>query len=116
MPNFLENTFAQLQKAAGRVVLREIRGAEFVSVSGAELLDQVARVRAFLRQAGIQRGERCALLGPNSIRWAAVDLALMAEGVVVVPLYARQAPAELATMMQDCGPRLLIASESSELR
>jgi len=113
MPNFLENTFAQLQKAAGRVVLREIRGAEFVSVSGAELLDQVARVRAFLRQAGIQRGERCALLGPNSIRWAAVDLALMAEGVVVVPLYARQAPAELATMMQDCGPRLLIASDAA---
>ena len=113
MPNFLENTFVQLQKAAGRVVLREIRGAEFVSVSGAELLDQVARVRAFLRQVGIQRGERCALLGPNSIPWAAVDLALMAEGVVVVPLYARQAPAELATMMQDCGPRLLIASDAA---
>ena len=40
MPNFLEKTFEQLQKAAGRVVLREIRGAEFVSVSGDELLDQ----------------------------------------------------------------------------
>lgn len=110
MPNFLENTFAQLQKAAGRVVLREIRGAEFVSVSGAELLDQVARARAFLRQAGVQRGDRCGLLGPNSIRWAAIDLALMAEGAVVVPLYARQAPAELATMMQDSTPRLLLVS------
>ena len=65
MPNFLENTFAQLQQASGRVVLREIRGAEFVSVSGVELLDQVARARAYLRAAGLQAGDRCALLGAN---------------------------------------------------
>ena len=113
MPNFLENTFAQLQQASGRVVLREIRGTEFVSVSGAELLDQIARARAYLRDAGLQAGDRCALLGPNSIRWAAIDLALMAEGLVVVPLYSRQAPAELAAMMKDCTPRLLIASDST---
>src|SRR6202035_4101452 len=93
MPNFLENTFAQLRHASGRVVLREIRGTEFVSISGAELLDDVARARAYLRSAGLQAGDRCALLGPNSIRWAAIDLALMAEGIVVVPLYSRQAPA-----------------------
>jgi long-chain acyl-CoA synthetase len=113
MPNFLENTFAQLQQASGRVVLREIRGTEFVSVSGAELLDQIARARAYLRAAGVQSGDRCALLGPNSIRWAAIDLALMAEGVVVVPLYSRQAPGELAAMMKDSTPRLLIASDAA---
>ena len=113
MANFLENTFAQLQKAAGRVVLREIRGEQFVSVSGSELLEQVGRARAYLRQAGVQPGDRCALLGANSIRWAAIDLALMAEGTIVVPLYARQAPAELATMLQDCTPRLLIATDAA---
>lgn len=113
MPNFLENTFAQLQKAGGRVALREIRGTEFVSVSATELLEQVARVRTFLRQAGLQPGDRCALLGPNSIHWTAMDLAMMAEGAVVVPLYARQAPAELAVMLKDCTPRLLIASDAA---
>ena len=76
MPNFLENTFAQLHKGSGRVVLCEIRGMEFSSISGAELLDQVARARAYLRGAGLRAGDRCALLGPNSIRWAAIDLAL----------------------------------------
>jgi long-chain acyl-CoA synthetase len=113
MPNFLENTFAQLQLASDRVVLREIRGAEFVSVSGAELLDQVAQARTYLRGANLEPGDRCALLGPNSIRWTAIDLALMAEGIVVVPLYSRQAPAELAAMLKDCSPRMLIASEAA---
>src|SRR6516162_3538912 len=114
MANFLENVFAELQKAAGRVTLREVRGEEFISVSDQELLDLVARARAYLRQAGVQKGERCALLGPNSIRWTAMDLALMAEGAVVVPLYARQDAAELAAVMKDCRPRFLFVS-SAEL-
>ena len=80
MGNFLENVFDQLHKAADRVVMREVRGAEFVSVSGRELLDQVARMRAYLRQNDFEPRDRCALLGPNSIHWTALDLALMAEG------------------------------------
>lgn len=111
MPNFLENTFAQLRSASERVVLREIRGTEFGSISGAEFLRQIGIARSFLRSTGLQPGDRCALLGPNSICWAAIDLALMAEGIVVVPLYARQEPGELAAMLRDCGARLLLASE-----
>ena len=111
MPNFLENIFAQLKRAHDRVVLREIHGQEFVSVTGGELLEKVQRVRAFLRHSGIQCGDRCALLAPNSIRWVVFDLALMAEGGIVVPLYSRQAPGELARMIKDCQPRLLFVSD-----
>ena len=111
MPNFLENIFAQLKRANARVVLREIRDEQFVSVTGSELLEQVQRVRAFLRSSGVQPGDRCALLAPNSIRWVVFDLALMAEGVIVVPLYSRQAPGELAAMMRDCQPRLLFVND-----
>jgi long-chain acyl-CoA synthetase len=113
MPNFLETIFTQLKRADGRVVLREIRGGHFVSVTGRELLDQILLVRAFLRDSGARPGERCALLAPNSIRWAAFHLALMAEGVIVVPLYSRQAPVELAGMMKDCQPRLIFVSEAA---
>src|SRR2546429_1872841 len=119
MANFLESLFAQLNRADDRVVLREIRGEQFLSVAGSELLEQVGKVRAFLRHSGIQPGDRCALLAPNSIAWVAIDLAMMAEGVIVVPLYARQAADELAGKMKDCRPRLLfVRSEehTSELQ
>src|SRR5438105_4516278 len=114
MPNFLENIFAQLKRADGRVVLREIRGKQFVGMTGSELLEQVGKVRVFLRSSGILPGERCALLAPNSIRWVATDLAMMAEGVIVVPLYSRQAPDELSGMMKDCQPRLAIFHHSGQ--
>jgi long-chain acyl-CoA synthetase len=111
MANFPENIFAQLLRADNRVVLREVHGEEFVSVNGRELLQQVQRVRVYLQRVGLQPGDRCALLAANSIPWAAFDLALMAEGVIVVPLYVRQAPAELAAMMRDCQARLLLTGD-----
>jgi long-chain acyl-CoA synthetase len=113
MPNFLETIFAQLQRADGRVVLREIRGDRFARVTGREFLDEVQLVRSFIRGAGLQPGDRCALLAPNSIRWAAFHLAIMAEGAIVVPLYSRQSPAELAAMMKDCQPRLIFVSDAA---
>ena len=113
MPNFLETILAQLKRADGRVVLREIRGDRFVSVTGKELLDQIQLVRAFIRSSGVQPGDRCALLAPNSIRWAVFHLALMAEGVIVVPLYSRQAPVELAGMMKDCQPQLIFVNDDA---
>jgi long-chain acyl-CoA synthetase len=113
MSNFLENVFDQLLHAADRAVVREVLGQHFVSVTGRELLEQVGRVRASLRQLELQPGDRCALLGPNSIQWIAFDLALMAEGAIVVPLYSRQAPAELAGMLKDSGARFLFASDAA---
>src|SRR6266403_24005 len=113
MPNFLETILAQLKRADGRVVLREIHGDRFVSVTGTELLDQIQLVRLFIRSSGVQPGDRCALLAANSIRWAAFHLALMAEGTIGVPLYSRQAPAELAGMMRDCQPRLIFVSDAA---
>src|SRR5271163_411611 len=112
MANFIENIFAQLLRAGSHVVLREVHGEEFVSVTGRELLQQVQRVRVFLRSAGLRAGDRCALLASNSIRWAAFDLAMMAEGSIVVPLYVRQAPAELAAMLLDCRPALLLTGDA----
>jgi long-chain acyl-CoA synthetase len=112
MANFLESIFAQLQRADERVVLREIRGETFTTITGRELLAQVQRGRSYVRKFGLVPGDRCALLGANSIQWVAVDLALMAEGIIVVPLYSRQAASELAGMMKDCSPSLLIVGDT----
>jgi long-chain acyl-CoA synthetase len=111
MPNFLQNIFEQLQRSASRLVLREIHGDKFDSVTGGEMLALVERARVWLRSTGIQPGERCGLIAANSIHWIAMDLALMAEGIVVVPLYHRQTGFELAAMLKDCQPRLVVSGD-----
>src|SRR6202166_3680181 len=112
MANFLEAIFTLLQRADERVVLREIHGETFTTITGRELLAQVQHVRSYVRKFGLVPGNRCGLLGANSIQWVAVDLALMAEGIIVVPLYSRQAAAELAGMMKNCSPSLLIVGDA----
>jgi long-chain acyl-CoA synthetase len=113
MPNFLENLFAQLHRNSDRTILREIHGDQFRNVTGGQLLTQIQQTREALGQHHLQPGDRCALLASNSIRWIAIDLALMAEGLIVVPLYSRQAPAELGSVMQDCQPQLLVVGDAS---
>jgi long-chain acyl-CoA synthetase len=108
---FLERIFTRLEQAATAPVLREIRDGRYFSVTGGELLALVGQARNFLAAHGLKKGDRCALLAPNSIRWAAIDLAMMAEGLIVVPLYARQAPAELVTMIKDAAPSLICCSD-----
>ncbi len=111
--SFPENIFVQLEQARDMPILQEIRDSQLTTVTGRELLGHVETARAFLKRQGIKRGDRCALLAHNSIRWVAMDLAIMAEGLVVVPLYARQATAELVAMMKDCSPALICCADAT---
>jgi len=111
--SFLNDIFARLQTAGGLTILRELRENGNVDAPGSELLRLIEQARSFLAARGLQKGDRCVLLAANSIRWVAMDLAIMAEGLIVVPLYARQAPAELVAMMRDCGPSLIVCGDET---
>ena len=101
---FLEAIFDRLQRAAALPVVCEIHDGAVRATTGSQLLSMVQQARQFLRTRGVQQGHRCALLAPNSVRWIALDLALMAEGAVVVPLYSRQALPEVVRMLTDARP------------
>jgi long-chain acyl-CoA synthetase len=109
--NFLENIFSHLQNSGSRVVLIEAHAGGNRTATGAELLWQIAKARNFLRASGLVKGDRCALIAPNSIRWAALDLAIIAEGLIAVPMYARQAASELAAMLRDADPGLICCGD-----
>lgn len=110
---FIGEIFSQLRGAADTRILAEIREGQVSGVTGNELLEMVRKARTFIASKGLQKGDRCGLLAANSIRWVAMDLALMAEGQIVVPLYSRQAPAELIAMMKDCTPSLVCCGEAA---
>jgi len=109
---FVGDILAQLKAAADTVILQEIRDGQVTGVTGDALLELIRKARTFLASKGLKKGDRCGLLAPNSIRWVAMDLAIMAEGLIAVPLYSRQAPAELVTMMKDCTPSLVCCGDA----
>jgi len=110
--NFLDQIFARLETDFR---LLEVLQPARQSVDGRTLLDRIFRARAFLATKNLKKGDRVVLLAPNNIDWVAADLAIMAEGLIVVPMYPRQAAEELVTMMKDCSPSLIICG-NVELR
>jgi long-chain acyl-CoA synthetase len=110
--NFIENILHRLNQSPDKVVLREVRDGVLFDARASELVTLIGTARAFLKNAGVKKGDRCAVLAHNSIRWVALDLALMAEGIIVVPLYARQAAAELVGMIKDSGAALILCGDT----
>jgi long-chain acyl-CoA synthetase len=111
--SFLDQIFASLEKSGDNVALQELWDGVASPVTARQLLEQVLVARAYLRRLRLKNGDRCGLLAHNSVRWVAMDLAIMAEGLTVVPLYARQAPAELVAMMKDCWPSVIACGDQS---
>jgi long-chain acyl-CoA synthetase len=109
---FVGDIFSQLKAAPDVRVLQEVRDGQFTGVTGPEVLELVRKARTFLASKGLKKGDRCGILAPNSIRWIALDLAAMAEGLIVVPLYFRQSPAELVAMMKDSTPALVCCGDA----
>jgi len=107
---FLNTVFENLAAAAERPAVVNVVGAELREVSGSALLARINHARGYLRSIGVAPGDRVGLLGTNHADWIALDLAILAHGAVTVPLFDRQDPAELASMLKDCGARAVLAS------
>jgi long-chain acyl-CoA synthetase len=111
--NFIENILHRLNPQPKPPVRRDARDGKFGAATCADLLAQIRAARTFIRRSGLNKGDRVGLLAPNSIRWTALDLALTAEGVIVVPLYSRQAPNELVNMLKDCGAAMVCCGDEA---
>src|ERR1039458_8650686 len=110
---FIDQIFASLERSGDAVQFQAIRDRHPVTLTARQLLSQVQVARAYLRRLRLKKGDRCALLAHNSMQWVAMDLAIMAEGLTAVPLYARQAPSELVAMMNDCWPSVIACGEKA---
>jgi len=114
--SFLNDIFTQLGTRE-TVILQELGSGQTQqpasAQTGRDLVGMIDKARGFLRARGLKKGDRCALLAHNSVGWIAMDLAVMAEGFIAVPLYARQAPAELVAMMKDCFPALICCGDAA---
>jgi len=117
--SFLDDIFAKLESVDKETLLWESHdttatgGAAGWGVTGRELVQRVSQARACLAARNLKKGDRCALVAANSVEWVAMDLAVMAEGLIVVPLYSRQAPSELVAMMKDCSPSLICCGDAA---
>ena len=71
----------------------------------AELWDAALRRAGALREAGVEPGDRVALLGLNTIDFVTAYYGILARGAVVVPVAPMLVPDEVAFLVEDREPR-----------
>ena len=79
-----------------------------------QVATEAGRWRHGLRRQGLVAGERVALWMANSVAWVCCEQAALAEGLIAVPLYARDNPENLAYIINDCACRLLVVDTEEQ--
>ena len=75
---------------------------------------EMKRWQRALRAENIPPGERVALMLNNCVEWVCFEQAALALGLVVVPLYITDNPANSAHMLADSGARLLLVGNAHQ--
>jgi fatty-acyl-CoA synthase len=79
-----------------------------------QLRQRSADLASALARQGVRAGDRVAYLGPNDITTFETLFAAAQLGAIFVPLNTRLAPPEIAFMLDDCAPAVLVISTELE--
>ncbi len=113
--NLTDDVVANGREHAATVAFSRHVGGVWTDVTAAEFLDQVTGVAKGLVAAGLEPGDRVALISRTRYEWTVVDYAIWFAGCVTVPVYDTSSAEQIAWILQDSGARAAVAEGSSHL-
>ncbi|AQZ64920.1 Long-chain-fatty-acid--CoA ligase [[Actinomadura] parvosata subsp. kistnae] len=96
-----DTVFRRAEQEPGAVVMRRKTGAGWPVVTAAEFRDQVVEVAKGLIAAGVEHGDRVALMSRTRYEWTLVDYAIWAVGAVTVPIYETSSVEQVRWILHD---------------
>lgn len=88
---------------------RRGEGGGLESVTIAELADDVSATARGLILRGIEPGDRVAIMGRTRYEWTVADLASLAVGAIVVPIYQTSSAKQVRWICEDARVKLVVA-------
>jgi long-chain acyl-CoA synthetase len=113
--NLTETLFSRAAEEPDRTVFRRKEGTGWRDVSAREFGDEVARVAEGIVAAGIEPGDRVAIMSRTRYEWTVADYAIWAAGAVVVPIYETSSASQIEWIVGDSGAKaMFLESEEHE--
>lgn len=113
--NLTDDVVTNAREAAEAVVFSRKVGGEWVDVSAAEFLAEVSGVAKGLMAAGVEAGDRVALISKTRYEWTLLDYAIWFAGAVTVPIYETSSAEQIAWILEDSGAKAVVAEGPSHL-
>lgn len=108
MPETLPQTFlAHCGRRGGLIALRRKEEGSYRDITWETLGQEVRRYGRAILSRGLARGDRVAIMAPNTPEWVYIDLGTMAAGGTSVPVYHTEGINTLLHILGDSGTRIL---------
>jgi len=106
--------FTRARREPDAVMLRKRTTAgQWLDVTTTAFRDEVTALARGIIAAGIEPGDRIALMSRTRYEWTLIDYAIWAAGAVTVPVYETSSAEQVEWMLGDSGARAVFAETSS---
>ena len=107
--NLTDDVVTNAHEAPETVVFSRHTAEGWEDVTAATFLAEVSAVAKGLIAAGVEAGDRVALISKTRYEWTLVDYAIWFAGAVTVPVYETSSAEQISWILQDSGARAVVA-------
>ncbi|MGB8960804.1 MAG: AMP-dependent synthetase/ligase [Pseudonocardiaceae bacterium] len=106
--NLTDVVWANAERFAGTASFRRRIDGGWIDVTAREFARQVTAVAKGLIAAGIERGDRVALMSKTRYEWTLLDYAIWAAGAATVPIYETSSAEQVEWILSDSGAKAVV--------
>jgi long-chain acyl-CoA synthetase len=106
--NLTDAVWANAERFGGNISFRRRVDGNWIDVTSKEFADQVTTVAQGLIAAGIEHGDRIALLSATRYEWTLLDYAIWAVGGSTVPIYETSSTEQVEWILSDSGAKGIV--------
>jgi long-chain acyl-CoA synthetase len=107
--NLTDDVVRNATSAPDRVAFSRRTATGWADVTAREFLDEVRAVAKGLVAAGVEAGDRVALLSRTRYEWTLFDYAIWFAGAVTVPVYETSSAEQVEWILKDSAARAVVA-------
>ena len=112
----VDTVFVRARNSPNATVFRRQVDGQWLDVTAAEFEQLVVGVAQGLIAAGIEQGDRVALMSSTRFEWSVLDYAIWAAGGVTVPIYETSSAGQVEWILEDAEPVLLILENDAHVQ
>ena len=113
MQNLADKFIKTSQTCPDKIAIRYKKDDKWIFISYAALRRRVEGLAAFLRQEGVKKGERVAILAENRPAWPVVFFSTLSLGAVAVPISSLSTGEEAENILKNSECRLIFTDDRS---